>query len=439
MGGGAQPWEPVRLPARRHDRRAAGPRERTRQRLLPRRCVGVREDVRRRRGADRGKRVLLEFEGVYRGASVWVNGTLVGPPPVRLLELHRVDRRAPPVRRRERRSRSTPPRTRTPGGTPALGSTGRSPVVGEPVHVALDAVHVTTPTVDDDGAVIAVATIVENDSLVTTVTTGDDRGRSTTTGTVVARDVAPLTVFPGGDRDAAPAPVRGAASAVERRPAPPVLVPHDGRSATVTTIDEAATEFGIRTIAVDAERGLRINGEPVELRGACIHHDNGVIGSRDDRPRRRATGRDAQGSGLQRAAQRPPSDERRDARGVRPPRHAGDGRDVRHVDRAEERRRLRARAFPDWWEADVDAMVRKDRNHPSVIMYSIGNEIPDTGNSSGARDGARHLRAHPRPRRHPDRDQLDQPHARRAGRRCSRRSATGPVRHRPTGSWASTR
>ena len=43
-----------------------------------------------------------------------------------------------------------------------------------------------------------------------------------------------------------------------------------------------------------------------------------------------------------------------------------------------------AQAFPDWWPADVDAMVRKDRNHPSVIMYSIGNEIPDVGNPAGA-------------------------------------------------------
>ena len=56
-------------------------------------------------------------------------------------------------------------------------------------------------------------------------------------------------------------------------------------------LDRASTEFGIRTIAVDAERGLRINGEPVELRGACIHHDNGVLGSAtirraDERARR---------------------------------------------------------------------------------------------------------------------------------------------------------
>jgi beta-galactosidase len=43
-----------------------------------------------------------------------------------------------------------------------------------------------------------------------------------------------------------------------------------------------------------------------------------------------------------------------------------------------------AQAFPEWWPADTDAMVRKDRNHPSVIMYSIGNEIPDVGNPAGA-------------------------------------------------------
>ena len=43
--------------------------------------------------------------------------------------------------------------------------------------------------------------------------------------------------------------------------------------------------------------------------------------------------------------------------------------------------------FPDWWEADVEAMVRKDYNHPSVLLYSIGNEIPEAGTPMGARVG----------------------------------------------------
>ena len=46
-----------------------------------------------------------------------------------------------------------------------------------------------------------------------------------------------------------------------------------------------------------------------------------------------------------------------------------------------------SRNFPEWWESDIDAMVRKDRNHPSVVFYSIGNEIPDTGNPTGAELG----------------------------------------------------
>jgi beta-galactosidase len=46
-----------------------------------------------------------------------------------------------------------------------------------------------------------------------------------------------------------------------------------------------------------------------------------------------------------------------------------------------------SQSFPEWWQADVDAMVIKDRNHPCVIMYSIGNEIPDTGRPSGAAPG----------------------------------------------------
>ena len=150
-------------------------------------------------------------------------------------------------------------------------------MVGEPVHIALDGVHVTTPDVDDDGAVIVVATVVENDSAVTSTTSVtteivDD------TGTVVASDVAPLTVFPGRpetlrQRLFVAQPRRWSVDQPARYACRTVVASDHG------ALDRASTEFGIRTISVDAERGLRINGEPVDLRGACIHHDNGVIGS----------------------------------------------------------------------------------------------------------------------------------------------------------------
>ena len=99
------------------------------------------------------------------------------------------------------------------------------------------------------------------------------------TGTVVASDVAPLTVFPGR-----PETLRQRLFVAQPRlwsvdqPAR-VHVSHRRGQRRWRTRPRASTGFGIRTISVDAERGLRINGEPVDLRGACIHHDNGVLGS----------------------------------------------------------------------------------------------------------------------------------------------------------------
>jgi beta-galactosidase len=122
------------------------------------------------------------------------------------------------------------------------------------------------------------------------------------------------------------------------------------------------------------------------LRGACIHHDNGVIGAatiaRADE--RRVEILKEAGFNALRSAHHPMSGEMLaacDRIGMLVMDEAFDMWTEQKNDDDY------GRAFPDWWEADVDAMVRKDRNHPSVIMYSIGNEIPDTGNAAGARVG----------------------------------------------------
>jgi beta-galactosidase len=153
-----------------------------------------------------------------------------------------------------------------------------------------------------------------------------------------------------------------------------------------SVLEEETTRFGIRTIDVDAVRGLRINGEPLELRGACIHHDNGVIGAatipRADE--RRVEILKQAGFNALRSAHHPTSREML---------AACDRLGMLVMDEAfdmwteQKNEDDYGRFFPDWWQADVDAMVRKDVNHPSVIMYSIGNEIPDVGNPAGARIG----------------------------------------------------
>ena len=141
------------------------------------------------------------------------------------------------------------------------------------MHLAPEGLDVRTPEIDDDGAVVAVAAVVRNLSLASAapvlrveIVDADDR--------LVAHDDAPVTTFPGD------------VLTVRRRlfvdrpqpwgPDHPYLyscrvVLLDGDE----VLDDQATDFGIRSLTLDPRRGLRLNGEPILLRGACVHHDNG--------------------------------------------------------------------------------------------------------------------------------------------------------------------
>lgn len=148
--------------------------------------------------------------------------------------------------------------------------------------------------------------------------------------------------------------------------------------------DEVRESFGIRTLQADARRGLRVNGKTVKLRGACIHHDSGLLGT--------ATYEDAQyrqikllkeaGFNAVRMAHQPMAPAML---------RACDALGVYVMDEAFDMwNRCKSNYdyglyFQEWWEKDVEAMVKKDYNHPSVILYSVGNEIPEIGLEHGAR------------------------------------------------------
>jgi beta-galactosidase len=383
LGGGGQPWDDVSLP---HDAMIGGQRDPDAHwgnGFFPG-GVWEYEKTFTPEGHLRGKRVLLEFEGVYRGASVWVNGALAGHRPYGYTDF--TVSIGEHLRFGEENTVSVHATSHDDSRWYSGAGIYRPVhlVVGEPVHLALGAVQVTTPSVDDDGAVVAVATTIENESLVTTSTTVttellDD------TGAVVARDVAPLTMYPGAQETLR----QRLLVAKPRRwgvDAPHLYSCRTTVEADDVVIDQETTTFGVRTIDVDAARGLRINGEPVLLRGACIHHDNGVIGTatipRADERRVEILKR--AGFNALRSAHHPMSREML---------AACDRLGMLVMDEAfdmwteQKNEDDYGRVFPDWWEIDVDAMVRKDVNHPSVIMYSIGNEIPDVGNPAGARIG----------------------------------------------------
>ena len=139
-------------------------------------------------------------------------------------------------------------------------------------------------------------------------------------------------------------------------------------------VDRSAAAFGIRSIEVDIERGLRINGEQVKLKGGCVHHDNGILGAPafDRAEERRVEILKANGFNAIRTSHNPPSAAFLDA---------CDRLGMMVIDEAFDCWNLGKNVddyhlyFEDWWERDLKSMLMRDRNHPSVIFWSIGNEI----------------------------------------------------------------
>ena len=154
-------------------------------------------------------------------------------------------------------------------------------------------------------------------------------------------------------------------------------------AAEACTVDEANTLFGIKTVTADAVRGLRINGKSVKLKGGCLHHDNGLMGavSLYESEVRKVRKLKEIGFNAIRTTHNPPSsalieacdrlgmyvfDEAFDAWGMA--KRSGDY----------------SQFFDAYWEKDLTAFVRRDRTHPCVVIWSIGNEIPERG---GLNDG----------------------------------------------------
>ena len=148
-------------------------------------------------------------------------------------------------------------------------------------------------------------------------------------------------------------------------------------------IDEFEIFFGIRKIEWNAEEGLLINGNSVKLKGACIHHDNGPLGACSvyKAERRRIKKLKELGYNAIRYAHNPTG---------RLFLEICDELGMYVLDETFDQWKIPqstydyANYFDQEWEKDVEALVRKDYSHPSVIMYCVGNEITDTGLPYGA-------------------------------------------------------
>ena len=322
-----------------------------------------------------GRQVQLEFEGVYMLSEVYLNGQKIAAHPYGYTgffadltpQLRTGQANVVAVRVDNSRQKNT----RWYSGSGIYRHVWLR--VAGPLHVANWGVFASTKQADASSATLAVETAVQNDSagdenmLVETEIHGPDGAslaKSDTTLSVPAHQVgkiAPELVIQN----------------------PPLWSPEKPQLCTVITrvgaggapLDETTTSFGIRQLAWSADKGLTVNGQTYKLKGGCIHHDNGVLGACafDRAEERKIELLKAAGFNAIRTAHNPPSPALLaacDRQGMLVMDEAfdcwirGKNKGDYSVD------------FNNWWQRDIDAMVERDRNHPSVVLWSIGNEIP---------------------------------------------------------------
>ena len=336
--------------------------------------------------ADAGKTVTLVFDGAYMQTDVWVNGKPAGS--------HK--------------------NGYTPFGldiTSLLNKPGKKNVlavkvvnygknsrwysgsglyrdmdlmVTDPMHVALWGTSVTTPEVSAEHADVKVDVIVRNDAAQAAsgemaIRILDRKGQE------VAAGKAPVTVSAAS----------GASVSMMLAVADPSLWSPDDPALYTAEIalcrdgqevDACSTRFGIRTIEVNAAEGFKLNGETLLLKGGCVHHDNGLLGAEAHRAAEFRRVRQLKDAGFNavRCAHNPPS------------RHFLDACDElgllvmdEFTDMWEQPKNTDdyANYFKDNWEKDLTDMILRDRNHPSIVMWSIGNEIPNWSIADASRIG----------------------------------------------------
>ncbi len=328
--------------------------------------------------ADADKNVWLEFEGVYQNAFVYINGAFAGKCPYGYSNFY-VDA-TKYLRFGQKNSLKVIVKNGVPSGRWYTGGGIYRDVnlmIADRLHIVPDGVQLAAIEIEEDQAIVRVKTEIEYTGTGVRDTELHIQLLDTD-GIVVAEDMMPVTVEQGMKQ------VYQQKIYVEN----PILWDLENSylysyrawlEEQGTEMDEETGTFGIRKLQLDTKHGLRINGKEVNLRGGCIHHDNGITGTAEFPHAAEFRVKKLKEAGFNaiRSSHYPMSRrllEACDTYGMLVMDEFSDVWTTTKVDFDY------GMHMSDWWEHDIANLVRKDYNHPCVIMYSIGNEIPETGN-----------------------------------------------------------
>jgi len=329
----------------------------------------------------KGQVAWLEFDGVYMNSDVWVNGFHLGHRPYGYSSFaYDVTSHLVPgvnvVAVRVDNSRQ--PSSRWYTGSGIYRHTWLT--ITNPVHVGHWGVYVTTPAVDSARARVAVRTTLDNGSgkgttVVLRTTILDPAGRE------VASRQDTVSLTEGGSAEAVDS-LAVAAPALWSVAAPALYTLRSEVVIRGRVVDAVTTPFGIRSAFFDQDRGFVLNGRTVKLRGVNLHQDGGAMGVAVPEAiwAYRLRMLKAAGVNAIRTAHNPPAPEFLDLcdrLGFLVMAEAFDEWTYGKV--AEGYHKY----FAEWGTRDVVDFVHRDRNHPSIVLWSAGNEIGEQTTPAG--------------------------------------------------------
>lgn len=343
---------------------------------------------------DAGKRIALDIDGAMAYSSVWINGHYVGGWPYGYTS-YRLDLTPhlnPGAENVLAIRLENPPESSR--WYPGSGLYRHVWLVKTPeIRVRQWGVFVSTPRVSAEEALVAVEVAVENltstksrFTVLTRIHTLDTRDQLSAE-PVAASEAFTVEIDPAREREA----IRSLPVTVRSPLRWDLATPH--RYAAVTTLerdgvvlDREVTPFGIRSIRYADDGGFLLNERRVQFQGVCLHHDLGALGAAINV---RALERQLQilqsmGCNAVRTSHNPPAPELLelcDKMGLLVMAEAFDAwrrsKKDADLDAADpyDRAHDYSRVFDEWHERDLRALIRRDRNHPSVVLWSIGNEV----------------------------------------------------------------